>query len=550
MKFIKLLLASFLAIPFDLQVNAQIDCCGLAVGTVIQSPSVNTFAPRSQNFGSRTPSFNSRSSSPLFKSPVLSTAKFSNSNGGRIQNPDRSFSKQPNQGVFSSGKQGFQANRVSSSNFVSNAKRRYCAKKAGVAQPVSSNSAPSRQSTPIAPSRQSIPSAPSLQSIPSAPVVYYMERPIKSIRVSSVPDIERWEGSLRKNMALNGRNKGKVDELLNRIRNHYGDQSIEAKDYSANGKGYVPSDSTRNLAESRIERTVKSMAVFFEKSGNPEMDPSKSAGGDGFLKGKLSFVNTELDKLGKPRVSLEELKQVISLQMTGLASPVAVIDHFQAPKTPVEEAPAEERGLDENLVKDRVKVRYIAFAGWLVDNEKKFPSLDPEVDGKTMETFDLVNTELRGIGKFESMTIFREKTIAYLEDLQDGQIRKPLPPLVEKNTLAELGGNSNKSGKESPSKLIEKRFGDPFADRTSVSSHLPLYSGRALPGKAWGSATPVTRVNPSRGDIRTGTSRSFMTPSRASLPGKSWNSSGTVNQNGQSMRIIRSVLNNLPGTPI
>ena len=532
MKFIKLLPVSFLAIPFVLQVNAQIDCCGLAVGTVIQSSSVNTFAPRSQNFGSRTPSFNSRSSSPLFKSPVLSTAKFSNPNGVRIQNPDRSFSKQPNQGVFSSGKQGFQANRVTSSNFVSNAKRRYCAEKAGVAQPVSSNSAPS------------------LQSIPSAPVVYYMERPIKSIRVSSVPDIERWEGSLRKNMALNGRNKGKLDELLNRIRNHYGDQSIEAKDYSANGKGYVPSDSTRNLAESRIERTVKSMAVFFEKSGNLEMDPSKSAGGDGFLKGKLSFVNTELDKLGKPRVSLEELKQVISLQMTGSASPVAVIDHFQAPKTLVEEAPAEERGLDENLVKERVKDRYIAFAGWLVDNKKKFPSLDPEVDGKTMETFDLVNTELRGIGKFESMTIFREKTIAYLEDLQDGQIRKPLPPLVEKNTLAELGRNLNKSGKESPSKLIEKRFGDPFADRASVSSHLPLYSGRALPGKAWGSVTPVTRVNPSRGDIRTGTSRSFMTPSRASLPGKSWNSSGTVNQNGQSMRIIRSVLNNLPGTPI
>ena len=32
MKFIKLLPASFLAIPFILQLNAQIDCCGLAVG--------------------------------------------------------------------------------------------------------------------------------------------------------------------------------------------------------------------------------------------------------------------------------------------------------------------------------------------------------------------------------------------------------------------------------------------------------------------------------------------------------------------------------------
>jgi hypothetical protein len=351
-------------------------------------------------------------------------------------------------------------------------------------------------------------------------------------------------------MALNGRNKGKVDELLGRIRNHYGDQSIEAKDYAANGKGYVPSDSTRDLAESRIERTVKSMAAFFEKSGNPEMDPSKSAGGDGFLKGKLSFVNTELDKLGKPRVSLDELKQVISAQMTGSASPVAPINHFQAPEKAVEEDPAEELVLDKKLVKERVKARYVAFAGWLAENEKKFPSLDPEVDGKTMETFDLVNSELREIGKFESMTIFREKTIAYLEDIQDGQIRKPFVPLVEKNLLPELGEKTKKVVKDLPSSFVGQRSVDPFANRTSVRSHLPLYSERVLPGKSWGSASPVTRANPSRGDVRTGTSRSFVTPSRASLPGASWDSSGTVNQNGQSMRIIRSELNNLPGTPI
>ena len=64
MKFIKLLPASFLAIPFILQLNAQIDCCGLAVGTVIKSPTVQKFVPRNQNFGSRTPALVSPPSQP------------------------------------------------------------------------------------------------------------------------------------------------------------------------------------------------------------------------------------------------------------------------------------------------------------------------------------------------------------------------------------------------------------------------------------------------------------------------------------------------------
>ena len=70
-------------------------------------------------------------------------------------------------------------------------------------------------------------------------------------------------------------------------------------------------------------------------------------------------------------------------------------------------------------------------------NRKEVPSLDPEVDEKTMKTFDFVNDELRKIGKFESLTIFREKTIAYLEDIQDGQIGRPFVPLAEKNTPPE-----------------------------------------------------------------------------------------------------------------
>lgn len=536
MKFIKLLPASFLAIPFILELNAQIDCCGLAVGKAIKSPSVQKFVPRNQNFGSRTSAF----VSPPSKPSLSRTAKPS------------SFSPQVNRQNFSSKTQVFKPGKVSSSSFVSNARTRYCGGRVfrpGVSIPSSLTSQASATQFGVNRPGVSSPSS-SVQSASSPLVVYYMERPIKSIRVSSVPDIQRWESALRENMALNGRNKGKVDELLGRIRNYYGDQSIEAKDYSPNGKGYAPSKSTRDLAESRIERTVKSMADFYKKSGNPEMDPSKSAGGDGFLKGKLSFVNTELDKLGKPRVSLEELKQVISSQMTGAVSPVAPLEPFGAPEKPVREAPAEEPVWDENSVKERVKEHYLAFAGWLVLKGKKFPSLDPEVDEKTMKTFDDVNDELRKIGKFESLTIFREKTIAYLEDIEDGQIGKPFVPLAEKNASPESEEIHNKAEKGLPSPFVGKRSGDPFAKRTTVSSHLPLHTGRVLPGKAWDSVSQVTRSNSSKADARAGTSRSFMTPSDSSLPGKSWDYSGTVNQNGQSMRIIRSELNNLPGTPI
>ena len=73
MKFIKLLPASFLAIPFILQLNAQIDCCGLAVGTAIKSPTVQKFVPRNQNFGSRTPAL----VSPPSKPSLCRTAKAS-----------------------------------------------------------------------------------------------------------------------------------------------------------------------------------------------------------------------------------------------------------------------------------------------------------------------------------------------------------------------------------------------------------------------------------------------------------------------------------------
>jgi len=533
MKFTQLIPSFLLFTPFAYQLNGQIDCCGLAVGTVIQSRSIHSVVPTSQNFGPR--------SLPSNASP---SAKITNSNGTRFQNPNQSVVKQPVRGVFTSGSLGRGTKGFSSS------RKLYCFEDSLEALPISSNRGTPIQSMPMVPSVEPLPLFPSVQRLPSARTVYYMERPIKSIRVSSVPDIERWESAMRKNMALNGRNKGKVDELLSRIRDHYDDQTIEAKDYSPDGKGYTPSQSTRNLAESRIGRTVQSMADFFEKSGNPQMDPSKSAGGDSFLKGKLSFVNTELDKLGKPRVSLEELKQVISLQMTGSDSTIAPSDQFRAPGNRAEQAQVVDPGLDPKAVKELVKARYLSFAGWLAENEKKFPSIDPEVDTKTMRTFDLVNADLRKIGKFESMIIFREKTIAYLEDIQDGQIDRQVRPLGKDNSVAQKRETSKRDASALESPLAGRRFQDPFAEKRSVHSHLPLYSGRSLPGKAWSSTSTFRHQTLSNGRIDTENKRSFRIPSSSSLPGKSWDSSRGGNQNGQSVRVTKSVLNNLPGSPI
>jgi hypothetical protein len=364
-----------------------------------------------------------------------------------------------------------------------------------------------------------------------------VERQIKSIRVASVPDIERWESSLRKNMALNGRNRGKVNELLGRIRSHYQNDDIQVADYTPAGKGFVPSKFTRKLAESRINRTVESMAEFFEKSGNSEMDSSKSASGDSFLKGKLSFVNIELDKIGQPRITLDELKETISLKMNGpVPQPEMIEDFVNFPEEIAKEVPV----LDEKVIKQRVKARYLVFAEWLASKEKAFPSLDPDVDEKTMETFDLVNAELRGIGKFESMQIFREKTIAYLEDVLDGGIVPQADPFVAEKLRVGLPAE------------VEDRFVDDglsvlFARpvRTSLPSAfqpsgLPLFSTPVLPGNPLDASPRVKFEDASSG--------SFSTPSSSSLPGKSWT---PVRKRGLSTAPVEiRKLGSLPGTPI
>lgn len=385
------------------------------------------------------------------------------------------------------------------------------------------------------------PSDGSFSSAPSPLTVYYVERPIKSIRVSSIPDIERWESGLRKNMALNGRNRVRVNELLARIRDHYQNDEIQAEDYAPAGKGYVPSDTTRKLAENRINRAVRSMAEYYNKSGNREMDPSKSAGGNGFLKGKLTFVNTELDKMGKPRITLDELKQAISQRMNG---PDPLPEKIEAPVNPPKEIAKEVPVLDENAIKQRVKARYLSLAQWLASKGKSFPSLDPEVDEKTMETFDLVNAELRGIGKFETMLIFREKTIAYLEDVLDGEIvPQPVPqdgPLfaerLRDGLLAEV---EDRLGVDTRPEL----FFRPVRKALPLDfepSGLPIFSPPALPGDPL-DASPRAKLEVVPGG-------SFSPASVQPLPGKFWT---PVRKNGPAHAPLEiRKLGGLPGTPI
>jgi len=338
-------------------------------------------------------------------------------------------------------------------------------------------------------------------------------------------------------MALNGRNRVRVNELLGRIRNHYQNDEIQAEDYAPAGKGYVPSDATRKLAESRINRTVRRMAEYYEKSGNREMDPARSTRGDGLLKGKLSFVNTELDKMGKPRITLGELKQAISQRINGpIGQPKRIEAQVNQPGEIARKVPV----LDENVIKQRVKARYLAFAEWLAIKDKAFPSLDPEVDEKTMETFDLVNAELRGIGKFESMLIFREKTIAYLEDVLDGEIVPEAGPLFAERLRVRLPAEvDDRLEVDTRTELFFRPVGKatPF---NSKPSGLPLISTPALPEDPLQASSP-TKLEGVLGG-------SFSPASARPLPGKSWT---PVRKNGPTHAPLEiRKLGGLPGTPI
>ena len=153
------------------------------------------------------------------------------------------------------------------------------------------------------------------QVVPTAPAMFYYAPRMKSIRVSSPPNIEGWERSLREEMRLNGRSKHTVDRLLARIQKYYEDPTIEASDYAPGNEGYQPNYETLKLAESRIRQSVESMAEFYKKSGNIEMDNSKLTNGGQMMKGKLAFINTQLDKIGKKRVSMEDLREIVGLKL-------------------------------------------------------------------------------------------------------------------------------------------------------------------------------------------------------------------------------------------
>ena len=269
----------------------------------------------------------------------------------------------------------------------------------------------------------------SVSSVPSTRAMFYYAPRMKSIRVSSPPNIEGWERSLRNEMRLNGRSKQTVDRLLARIQKYYGDPSIEASDYAPGNEDYLPSRESRELAELRIRRSVESMAEFYKKSNNPYMDAEKSSNGNEMAKGKLAFINTQLDKLGKERVSMDDFREIVGLKINPPFQAPVIADLIPEPKEegqvpiipaiagliPEPKAVMEPVNLanpqfdKEVVVEERVIEIYYTFANWLADNDKVFPSLDPEVDALTIRYFDRVNRELRELGNLKTCRFFVKK---------------------------------------------------------------------------------------------------------------------------------------------
>ena len=276
-------------------------------------------------------------------------------------------------------------------------------------------------------------------SAPSFPALFYYAPRMKSIRVTSAPNIEGWEKSLREEMRLNGRAKHTINRLLYRIQDYYEDPTIVASDYAPGNEGYQPSAEAREIAETRIRRSVESMAEFYKQSGNPIMDTSKSANGAMMMKGKLTFINTQLDKLGKPRVGIDELREIVGMKINPPAPMPIPVERIATPEGMVPAQPVPQianqveqpvealQNLDlaalginkEDVINGNVDEIYLTFARWLADKGKTFPSLDPEVDDRTLRYFELVNRELRELGKFEDLQIFRQKTLAHLDEVLD-----------------------------------------------------------------------------------------------------------------------------------
>ena len=325
----------------------------------------------------------------------------------------------------------------------------------------------------------------------NSPALFYYAPRMKSIRVNSAPNIDGWERSLREEMRLNGRSKHTVNRLLFRIQNYYEDSSICATDYAPGKEGYQPSAEAREIAESRIRGSVQSMAELLLKSGNSKVELQKFPKSLAMIKGELDFINTQLDKIGKPRVGINELRDILALKINPPApkagvvkekNPEAVLADVQVPDVNeniqefINQMPNPRFPMDQvdlkNLVSEKIDQLYLSFAGWLADNDKTFPSQDADVNIHTKHYFELVNKELMKLGKKEDPVIFREKTLAHLDDILDERGENLLPN--EKNI-------DNPEPEIIPDGEDPLFRGDIIQSRTFV--HLASLPGKVVPTK-------------------------------------------------------------------
>lgn len=276
----------------------------------------------------------------------------------------------------------------------------------------------------------------------TVPTFFYPPR-IKT-RVFSPPNIDAWERSMREEMRLNGRSKQTVDRLLLRIRNYYNDQTIMPEDFAPNGPSYNMSKESRELAEKNIKRSVESLVNSLKKRKSYGRNQNISEFNNKNLLGKLAFINTQLTKLGREKVSIDDLKFVVTkkFQSSKKIDDLDIGNRNRFVKNPMafDFKSIEFKGERKDTLKF-VESIYLGFANWLAKEGYFFPSNDKEVIGRAKEVYDLVNFELNKIGKTEEYIIFEEKTIAYLEDVldekgNDAAKNKTFDLIIDKKILA------------------------------------------------------------------------------------------------------------------
>jgi hypothetical protein len=62
------------------------------------------------------------------------------------------------------------------------------------------------------------------------------------------------------------------------------------------------------------------------------MDAEKSSNGNEMAKGKLAFINTQLDKLGKQRVSMDDFREIVGLKINPPVQAPMIADLVPEPK--------------------------------------------------------------------------------------------------------------------------------------------------------------------------------------------------------------------------